>query len=169
MMAAMPGISPAHAQEAAGDRDASIPANSLNTGFALADVTASIESLVRPGAPTTGHAQYSLSYRDGRHYWCRTDSFDLKVTPYGATLAFVPVLSESCPEPRPVTAVCRTVEATEVKRTSCSYVNDRYAGSTADRDMLTDAYPMWCTITFGEETRPSYYSCASDIHYVPKP
>jgi hypothetical protein len=169
MLAGMSGLSSSRAQEAAGDRDTLIPAKSLNTGFALADATANIESLVRLGAPTTGHAQYSVSYRDGRHDWCRTEVFDLKVTPYGATLSFVPALSDSCPDPRPVTAVCRPVAATEIKETRCAYVNDRYAGSTAHRDMLTDAYPMWCTITFGEETRPSYYSCASDIHYVPKP
>jgi hypothetical protein len=169
MMAAMPGIAPSHAQEVAGDRATLTPARSLNTGFALADVTASIESFERLGTPATGHAQYSLSYRDGRHHWCRTEIFDLKVTPYGATLSFVPVLSESCPDPRPVTAVCRPVEPTSVKRNSCAYVNDRDAGSTARRDMLTDAYPMWCIITIGEETHASYYSCGSDIHYVLKP
>jgi hypothetical protein len=96
------------------------------------------------------YAEYRIATNDGIDQWCRTEQFDLIVTPGGASLTFTPEIEESCPEPRQVTVVCRVRGDRTGYQDTCNHrVNYHGVGQNA-HDMAREMWEMDCSVAVGE-------------------
>jgi hypothetical protein len=96
------------------------------------------------------YAEYHIETDDGIGQWCRTEQFDLIVTPGGASLAFTPEIEESCPEPRQVTVVCRERGNRTGYQDSCNERTTYHGDGQNYHYLAREMWEMDCSIAVGE-------------------
>ena len=158
------GAGIAAAQETAPSGAVRTETEFLTTGIYETSVTVNVSAYQeRDGLQ---YAEYLIDSDDGEHQWCRTENFSLTVTPRSASLTFMPMVEDSCPDPKLVTVVCRASDDTDAVRSVC---NDRAMSSSLVQNSHYSSRELWgmdCAVAVGELSASDVWGYASTARTV---